>query len=272
MSFKIKSFRFRQDTLPKDSQESVEKIPTQNISNISSLAEELYKQRNEDTKEFVTTTASGNNISLNGPQPQVVDKYSSFGTQRQLVDDKNINVSIFEETKLKRDTGPTGPQGDTGPTGPQGDTGPTGPQGDTGPTGPTGPQGDEGLVGPMGLQGEKGEKGDRGLPSDAHRSLLFNCNRKVTQDYVSIVKFFLHQENRLRFINIFGDLNEDLEIKLVDQNNRILFEETFTCTNNITCISLMHHIFNVENFINILDLQIRQNANTSKIYAIQIDM
>ena len=239
MSFKIKSFRFRQDTLPKDSQESVEKIPTQNISNISSLAEELYKQRNEDTKEFVTTTASGNNISLNGPQPQVVDKYSSFGTQRQLVDDKNINVSIFEETKLKRDTGPTGPQGD------------------------------EGLVGPMGLQGEKG---DRGLPSDAHRSLLFNCNRKVTQDYVSIVKFFLHQENRLRFINIFGDLNEDLEIKLVDQNNRILFEETFTCTNNITCISLMHHIFNVENFINILDLQIRQNANTSKIYAIQIDM
>ena len=242
MSFKIKSFRFRQDTLPKDSQESVEKIPTQNISNISSLAEELYKQRNEDTKEFVTTTASGNNISLNGPQPQLVDKYSSFGTQRQLVDDKNRNIYIFEETKLKRDTGPTGPQGD------------------------------EGLVGPMGLQGEKGEKGDRGLPSDAHRSLLFNCNRKVTQDYVSIVKFFLHQENRLRFINIFGDLNEDLEIKLVDQNNRILFEETFTCTNNITCISLMHHIFNVENFINILDLQIRQNANTSKIYAIQIDM
>jgi hypothetical protein len=92
-----------------------------------------------------------------------------IGTYTDYTSTDSTDPTKYTWSRLKGDTGATGPKGATGPVGPKGDTGAIGPKGATGAKGDTGaqgPKGDQGIQGPKGATGPTGPKGDTGSKGD----------------------------------------------------------------------------------------------------------
>ena len=100
------------------------------------------------------------------------------GTYTDYTQADSTDYTKYTWSRLKGETGATGPQGTRGATGPQGSQGPQGVKGDTGATGP------QGAKGATGAQGPKGEDGKSPQPNLCRYNCLWASSAKSV-DYDS---------------------------------------------------------------------------------------
>ena len=125
-------------------------ITSYSVSRIGTDGKTGSTGANGKTTHFAYSTSADGKSNFN---TSLFSGATYIGTYDDTTTADSTDPTKYKWTKLKGDTGATGPQGPKGATGPQG---PQGAKGNTGATGPQGPQGPQGATGPQGPKGKDG--------------------------------------------------------------------------------------------------------------------